>query len=239
MAAPAGRTITRENGDYQLTLLANHRYQAVLKREQLSCDTLLIDVPIVPADTLIWDLYFSCIDSGYADDFGSRTIYFDNNRAVLRSESAVRLNEFRQRFLEADSDSVAIIIEGHSAPDEAPTGFSKRDAYLKGIGWERAKNACAYLVKNGVPSNRLFLISYGAQRPAAPNTTPQYRALNRRAELRFSLLSDICRFRTGQFASSMFGGRVFPYLPSESPAARLGNNAVSPTRSGRKMPTKQ
>ncbi|MDQ2794854.1 MAG: OmpA family protein [Bacteroidota bacterium] len=217
IAAPAGRINTRGNGDYQFKILANHRYQAVLKREQLSCDTLLIDVPIVPTDTLIRNLYFNCIDSGYVDDFGSRAIYFDNNRAELRSESAGQLNEFRQGFLAADSDSIAIIIEGHAEPAEVPVGYAKREQYLMGIGWERAKAACSYLIKNGVPSNRLFVVSYGAQRPAAPNTTSAYRQLNRRAELKFSLFSDISKYRSGRFAPNLFGGRVFPCGQSTSP----------------------
>ena len=47
----------------------------------------------------------------------------------------------------------------------------------------RAETAVEYLVRNGIPSERIKFVGYGATRPLSPNDTPDGRAMNRRVEI--------------------------------------------------------
>lgn len=51
------------------------------------------------------------------------------------------------------------------------------------IGMQRAKNAMKYLVSQGIPKDRITLLSRGEAEPIAPNTTKEGRERNRRVEI--------------------------------------------------------
>lgn len=61
-------------------------------------------------------------------------------------------------------------------------GSSDDESYLKGLGLERAKAVCAYLVANGAKGARV-IVSKGKALPAATNATAAGRAKNRRVQV--------------------------------------------------------
>jgi peptidoglycan-associated lipoprotein len=100
-------------------------------------------------------------------------IYFDFDQAELKPEY--------RRVLETNADwlrrnpAVRIQIEGHC--DERGSV-----QYNLALGERRAESAKRYLESLGVEANRMQTISYGEERPAAPGSTEEAWARNRRAE---------------------------------------------------------
>ncbi|MGH7325620.1 MAG: peptidoglycan-associated lipoprotein Pal [Candidatus Rokuibacteriota bacterium] len=76
------------------------------------------------------------------------------------------------RWMKANPRSV-ILIEGHA--DERGT-----NEYNLALGERRAKAAMNYLVAQGVPANRITVISYGEERPLCTERTEDCWARNRR-----------------------------------------------------------
>jgi chemotaxis protein MotB len=74
----------------------------------------------------------------------------------------------------------SVVIEGHT--DNVPLVKSPYHS-----NWElsvaRSNEVIEALVKDGVPPERLVAAGYGEFRPAAPNDSPEHRALNRRVEV--------------------------------------------------------
>lgn len=68
-----------------------------------------------------------------------------------------------------------IEIQGHTDSDGTP----ERNQRLSD---RRARSVASYLIKAGVPEDRLATIGYGETRPVAPNDTPKHKAMNRRIE---------------------------------------------------------
>lgn len=102
-------------------------------------------------------------------------IYFDFNKAEVKPESAEALKEV-QALLKADSE-LKLLVVGHT---DNVGGFDPN----KSLSERRAAAVVAELVKNyGVSSQRLFPFGCSFASPAAPNTSDDGRAKNRRVEL--------------------------------------------------------
>jgi outer membrane protein OmpA-like peptidoglycan-associated protein len=71
---------------------------------------------------------------------------------------------------------VNVIVEGH-------TDSTGSDAYNQALSQRRADAVLNYLVRKGVPANRLTARGFGKSSPVASNDTREGRALNRRVEL--------------------------------------------------------
>ncbi|MEM7248967.1 MAG: OmpA family protein [Acidobacteriota bacterium] len=106
-------------------------------------------------------------------------IYFDFNKATIRSESLPSLAKIAAVLLEPDTASLDLVIEGHT-----DSVASKR--YNQGLSERRAAAVKAALIENGVAASRLTTIGYGETRPVANNATPEGRAENRRIEFRLA-----------------------------------------------------
>ena len=70
---------------------------------------------------------------------------------------------------------VAIEIEGHTDSEGA-------DARNQPLSERRAQAVVDFLIKSGVPAERMKAVGYGSSRPVAPNDTSANRARNRRIE---------------------------------------------------------
>ncbi|MDO7848201.1 OmpA family protein [Hymenobacter sp. M29] len=234
------KSTTNARGEYNVAVTERPLYQVALMKDGLTIELLEVSLRHNRIDSLgVVQNFYLNYDEVEEEDMPIYQTFFDVNRATLKPEFLPRVDKFIKRFKDADSDSLAIIIEGHAEPGEVPNGHRKTEQYLMGIGWERARATCAYLEKNGVQASKLFVVSYGAQRPAAPNTTAEYRRFNRRVELKFSLLSYISKYRSGGFAPNLFGGRVFPYLQSSSSVNKYSGNKPAPTiRHLKRLPIK-
>ncbi|MGY3087698.1 outer membrane protein OmpA-like peptidoglycan-associated protein [Hymenobacter sp. UYAg731] len=202
-ATQSWRTVTRPDGSYQLDVLSNHSYWVALNKDGLNVDTQRVDVPVMPSDTsiLIKDFYINYIDSCCWDDFGTRAIYFDSKRAVLRPESYASMDDFLSRFNQASG--VVIEIQGHAEPQEVSRSEPNRKQYLVQLGLQRAKAAYDYLINKGVSQSNIVTVSYGGDHPAAPNDSPENGQLNRRVEIRWILVEDL-----NYWYESRSGGKI-------------------------------
>ena len=100
-------------------------------------------------------------------------IYFDFDSYVLGE--AARVSLLKNAEIMKKTPTIKVRIEGHC--DERGS-----DEYNLALGEKRAKAAMQYLVTIGVPEERLAVISYGKEKPAAPGHKESDWAKNRRAE---------------------------------------------------------
>jgi len=100
-------------------------------------------------------------------------IYFEYNRAVIRSRSFPILNTVAQVL--NDFPDITIEIQGH-------TDDRGSDEYNLRLSGERAEAVRTYLMGQGIAANRLTARGYGEARPIDTNRTPAGRAANRRVE---------------------------------------------------------
>jgi outer membrane protein OmpA-like peptidoglycan-associated protein len=104
-----------------------------------------------------------------------RSVHFDFDKSIIRPDAVPVLNEAVET-LKAEG-GIAVIVEGHT--DSVGT-----DAYNQKLSRRRADAVRHYLVKHGIPANRITSEGFGESRPVASNDTADGRAQNRRVELR-------------------------------------------------------
>ncbi len=104
-----------------------------------------------------------------------KNIFFDTDKAVLKSESLTELK--RLADLMKKNSSISIEISGHTDN----TGSKARNQQLSS---ERAKSVVDYLIEAGIEAYRLTYKGYADTVPVADNNTEEGRALNRRTEFR-------------------------------------------------------
>jgi peptidoglycan-associated lipoprotein len=111
--------------------------------------------------------------AGSAEEFitiGDR-VYFDFNKAEIRTSDAVTLNE--QAAWLKKYPSITIVVEGHC--DERGTR-----EYNLALGERRANAVKEYMMSRGISTNRMQTISYGKERPAVLGSNESAWQQNRR-----------------------------------------------------------
>ncbi len=172
------RDVTKPDlGNYQVTVLSARPYQVTLSKDGKNLATEQFEVPLSTNDTTVVEKDFY-IDFGGTTGIGAQSyafkrIYFDTDRYNLRPESISELDNL-VNVLKANP-SLRISIDGHCDARAS-------DSYNILLGENRAMAAYNYLIKAGIPSNRMITVSYGERRPAAPNDSPENMQLNRRTE---------------------------------------------------------
>jgi outer membrane protein OmpA-like peptidoglycan-associated protein len=102
---------------------------------------------------------------------------FKFGRKDLPDEAKARLDQLIAQ-LKADPKGIYIEIEGH-------TDNVGDKVYNESLGMERAEAVKRYLYEqHQVPLHKINVISYGEEKPVAPNTTRDGRAQNRRVVVR-------------------------------------------------------
>lgn len=97
--------------------------------------------------------------------------------ATLPDEVKAKLDGIVQQ-LKQDPKNVFIEIEGHT-DNVGPKDVNKR------VGLERAEAAKRYLYEQfQIPLHKMSVISFGDEKPVAPNTTKEGRAKNRRVVIK-------------------------------------------------------
>ncbi len=108
-------------------------------------------------------------------------LVFDAGSAELH-ESGREVLERITRELEELPYQIAVL--GHT--DDRPIGATAPSRFPS--NWElaaaRAASVVRLLESQGIPPERLLVVSFGPTRPVASNDTPENRALNRRVDLR-------------------------------------------------------
>ena len=102
---------------------------------------------------------------------------FEFGRTALPAEAKARIDELVAK-LKTNPQGAYVEIEGHT-DNVGPKDFNDR------LGLERAEEVKRYLyAQHQIPLHRISTISYGAEKPAAPNDTKAGRAQNRRVVIR-------------------------------------------------------
>ncbi len=103
-----------------------------------------------------------------------KQVHFATNAATILPDSQQLLDSIVDVLL-ANPNIKRVEIGGHT------DNRGNADANLK-LSQARAEAVRDYLVKNGVPPDRLDAKGFGAGKPKGPNITPMQRARNRRVE---------------------------------------------------------
>jgi peptidoglycan-associated lipoprotein len=102
---------------------------------------------------------------------------FAFGQAVLPDDAKLRLDELVEQ-IKGNPQAVYIEIEGHTDAT-GPKEFNTR------LGLERAEAVKRYLYEQyQIPLHKMNAISYGAEKPVAPNDTKSGRAANRRVVIK-------------------------------------------------------
>ena len=102
-----------------------------------------------------------------------KNVFFDTDKATLKSESFAELNKLKQLLTE--NATMRIELRGH-------TDNQGSDAHNLDLSDRRAKAVKDYLVQNGIAADRLQSKGFGKAKPIDTNDTPLGRANNRRTE---------------------------------------------------------
>ena len=111
-------------------------------------------------------------NEGKVDLYG---IYFDTDKATLKSESEGTLNQVLS-LLKAKPD-LRIALAGH-------TDSQASDSHNLDLSKRRAQAVVKWLTDKGVDGDRLEAEGFGETQPVADNDSAAGRALNRRVEIR-------------------------------------------------------
>jgi peptidoglycan-associated lipoprotein len=102
---------------------------------------------------------------------------FKFGKALMPDEAKAELDTLVQQ-LKSEPKGAYIEIEGHTDSAGSPQGNYR-------LGLERAENVKRYLYEqHQVPLHRINVISYGEEKPIAPNKTRDGRAQNRRVVIK-------------------------------------------------------
>jgi OmpA-OmpF porin, OOP family len=99
---------------------------------------------------------------------------FDFDKSAIRPDARARLDDLVARAKGVSLE--VIIVVGH-------TDSVGSDAYNMKLSQRRAASVKDYLVKHGVPANRVYTEGKGERSPIADNRTREGRQKNRRAEI--------------------------------------------------------
>ena len=102
-------------------------------------------------------------------------IYFDYNDAQIGGQSIRALDKVVEAMRRCAM--LELQIAGHTDSDGSPVKNM-------GLSEKRAKAVMRYLTGQGINDRRLKFNAYGEQYPIAPNTNPENKQQNRRAEIR-------------------------------------------------------
>lgn len=100
--------------------------------------------------------------------------YFDFDKASLKPNGQRKLDELASRLSTMALEVVVAV--GH-------TDATGTDAYNRDLSQRRARSVKDYLVKKGVPAEKIFTDGKGERQPVASNQTREGRAQNRRVEV--------------------------------------------------------
>lgn len=107
----------------------------------------------------------------------SGDVLFTTGKADFLPGSQAILDEVASILVEMPN---RVRIEGHT--DNVPVNNPDFDDNWD-LSAKRANNVVNYLIQKGVQADRMFAASFADTRPIADNTTPEGRALNRRADV--------------------------------------------------------
>jgi peptidoglycan-associated lipoprotein len=106
---------------------------------------------------------------------GIKMIYFSSDRYDIESDQLRRLMQDMPKIKKLATIG-KVRIEGNC--DEFGT-----DEYNHALGLKRARAVKSVLISNGIPSNKISIVSYGESNPVCTGKSAPCHAKNRRAEI--------------------------------------------------------
>ena len=100
-------------------------------------------------------------------------VFFALNESKLNSESKKILDGKVVKWLKKET-GVKVLVQGHC--DERGS-----DSYNQKLGIKRAQSVRKYLIKHGIKSSRISIVSYGESKPVEAGHNEEAWAKNRRA----------------------------------------------------------
>ncbi|MFT5859272.1 MAG: outer membrane protein OmpA-like peptidoglycan-associated protein [Flavobacteriaceae bacterium] len=171
-----------KSGKYLVSLPAGKNYGIAVKKDGYLFHSENFDIPASSAfQEVTKDVKLKMLSVG--NKIVLRNIFFDLNKATLRSESTAELNRLIK--LMTDVPTLRIELGGH-------TDSQGSDTYNMTLSDQRAKAVVDYLGKNGIDSSRLESAGYGETQLVngcknGINCSPVQHQENRRTE--FKVLS--------------------------------------------------
>ncbi|MCD4794425.1 MAG: OmpA family protein [Bacteroidales bacterium] len=163
--------ISDKDGKFQISLPNGSEYQVKIKSFDQAMNYTAIQIE--EAD---YDMEFDInIMYELPPTYTLKDVRFDTNSAKLKTSSYQSLNELAEFMLH--KTSLKIELAGHTDSE------GEADMNLD-LSQRRAETVRNYLIKKGVPGNRLTAVGYGETQPVATNSTDKGKSLNRRTEVR-------------------------------------------------------
>lgn len=160
-------------GEYQFEMPIGELYNINIQSEGfVSVENVKLDLSLLyESDTIVRDFKLFPIELGQRISLDN--IYFDFDKAVLRSESQNQLVQIFQ-FLE-DNPKVKVQFDGHTC------SIGQAD-YNQKLSEDRALAVYQYLKDKGVSKKRISSYGFGESKPNQTNDSESAREQNRRVE---------------------------------------------------------
>ena len=162
-ATASNQTSSDINGEYSLDCAAGTR-TLVASATGYTNQSRTVDV--ISGESVVQDFQLNA-------QLSFENVYFDVARYTIRPDAKVILDGIARMLI--SNPGASVMITGNTDSDGTPE-------YNQGLADNRAAAVRDYLVSKGVSEESLSTVGYGEDRPAAPNTTVENKALNRRSE---------------------------------------------------------
>ncbi|WP_185113953.1 OmpA family protein [Fulvivirga imtechensis] len=161
------------SGKFSFVIPNGTKYEISAQAENyLSIESHMVDLSVVyESDEIDYVIHMDPIEVGQRIPLDN--IYFDFNKATLRTESIPQLDKIYS-FLEENS-KVKIQLDGHTC------SMGSED-YNQKLSEERARSVMDYLLNKGIRSKQVNSAGFGESKPLASNETESGRVQNRRVE---------------------------------------------------------
>ncbi len=168
-----GSAITNSlDGRYKIVLPTGTTYGFNATKQGYIPNSASLELPdSAKYKTVVKDLYLTPIEKGAR--IVVNNVYFDYDKATLRPESRVELDQLA-KLMQANPN-MSVQIEGH-------TDDRGDDQYNLRLSGERAKAVVDYLVVKGISIKKVEAKAKGESVPVESNDTPEGRQKNRRVE---------------------------------------------------------
>lgn len=162
------------SGKYLVSLPAGKNYGLNVNADGYLFNSLNFDVP----DSAGYREFYKVIKMKrikIGETIVLRNIFFDYNKATIRSESTAELDRLEKVLVE--NPTIKVEISGH-------TDNVGGDDYNLNLSEERAQSVVSHLQNRGIAADRMIAKGYGESQPLANNETPEGRQENRRTEFK-------------------------------------------------------
>ncbi len=161
-------------GEYMAVLPNSGNYGLYVEKPQYFFKSLSFTLEDGVRENRLMDISLDAIDKEHVEKLSN--IYFDEASWELKPESEVELSKLARIIW--DNPGLGVEILAH-------TDDVGKDQDNLILSQKRAESVVNYLIREGIPKDKLKSIGYGETQPVVPNINEENRKLNRRIEFRF------------------------------------------------------